>query len=348
MDSVLSRVQSEVTDGTFGRPAMARTLGYFYLAGATLGLLSLLVPHRDTTDVTALFVNIGVAYLGGIVLVAGANRLPDAVVPAFLAAGTCLISAAVYFDGHGSSVYAFLYVWVGVEAYYFLSRRQAALQLVLVGIAFAAVLTMVEAGQAPEQSWLLTLGTALVAGVLVSYQRGRIDRLVHRLTDAARTDPLTGLLNRRGLEEIFDVELERARRSGARLSVVAGDLDGFKLVNDRLGHQAGDEALVALSADLLKWKRRIDVAARVGGEEFALLLPDVDPAAAHRVAERIRAALRAATASARTSLTLSVGIAALSPVVDTSHALLHAADRALYAAKGQGRDRAVVVDHAAA
>jgi diguanylate cyclase (GGDEF)-like protein len=342
MDSVLSRVQSEVTDGTFGRPAMARTLGYFYLAGATLGLLSLLVPHRDTTDVTALFVNIGVAYLGGVVLVAGANRLPDAVVPAFLAAGTCLISAAVYFDGHGSSVYAFLYVWVGVEAYYFLSRRQAALQLVLVGIAFAAVLTMVEAGQVPEQRWLLTLGTALVAGVLVSYQRGRIDRLVHRLTDAARTDPLTGLLNRRGLEEVFDVELERARRSGARLSVVAGDLDGFKLVNDRLGHQAGDEALVALSADLLKWKRRIDVAARVGGEEFALLLPDTDERGAFLVAERLRRAVQRTFSEQPQPLTISFGVATWPEHGENTEQLMRSADEALYAAKDMGKDRSVI------
>jgi Diguanylate cyclase, GGDEF domain len=225
MDSAVESVQRHATDSTFGRPAMARTLGYFYLAGATIGL-SLLVPHPDTTDMGPLVVNIGVAYMAGLVLLAAADRLPDATAPLFLAAGTGLISTAVYFDGHGSSVYAFFYVWVGVEAYYFLRRREAALQLVLVGVSYAAVLTMVEPGQVPEQRWILTLGTATVAGVLVSYQRDRTDRLVNRLTDAARTDPLTGLLNRRGLEEAFEVELERARRTGAPLSVVAGDLDG--------------------------------------------------------------------------------------------------------------------------
>ena len=98
-------------------------------------------------------------------------------------------------------------------------------------------------------------------------------------------------------------------------------------------------------SDLLaEHKRRDDLLGRVGGEEFALLLPEADAAAACNVAERIRCAVRTATASAPASLTLSVGIAVLSPSVDTSHALLHAADRALYVAKHQGRDRAVVVD----
>src|SRR4051794_22789196 len=200
-------------DVTLGRPAMARTLAWFYVAGATLGGLSLLVPHSSTADIVGMGATIGVAYAGGGLLLAGADRLPEVAIPAFLTLGSLLISAGVYFDGHTSSVYSFYYVWVGVEAFYFLRPRLAALQVALAGAGYAWALRMVHTDGLVEQRWMLTLGTALVAGLLVAYQRSRIDRLVDRLTDAARTDPLTGLLNRRGFEETFELELERARRS---------------------------------------------------------------------------------------------------------------------------------------
>jgi diguanylate cyclase (GGDEF)-like protein len=329
-------------EGTLGRPAMARTLGWFYVAGATLGGLSLALPRSSATDIVAMVVIIALAYAGGALLLAGSTRLPDAAIPCFLVAGSLLITAAVYFDGHTSSVYAYFYVWVGVEAFYFLSRRLAALQVLLAGAAYAWTLSMIDGDGLADQRWLLTIGTAMVAGLLVSYQRNRIDRLVDRLTDAAKTDPLTGLLNRRGFEEIFDMELERARRSGRPLSVVAGDLDGFKLVNDRLGHHAGDEALQALSNDISKWKRRIDVAARMGGEEFALLLPDTDERGAFLVAERLRRAVQRTFSERPLPITISFGIASWPDHGEETELLLRAADQALYAAKDLGRDRSVI------
>src|SRR4051794_34406413 len=188
-------------EGTLGRPAMARTLGGFYVAGATLGGLSLVLPHSDTTNLLAMAIVIACAFAGGGLLFLGATRLLEAAVPIFLTLGSGLITAAVYFDGHTSSVYSFFYVWVGVEAFYFLRPRLAALQVALAGPGYAWALRMVHTDGLVEQRWMLTLGTALVAGLLVAYQRSRIDRLVDRLTDAARTDPLTGLLNRRGFEE---------------------------------------------------------------------------------------------------------------------------------------------------
>src|SRR5437667_5998117 len=105
---------------------MARTLGWFYLAGATLGALSLLLPRSPATNVPGLAVNIAIAFAGAAILLSGVTRLPEAAIPLFLAFGSLLISSAVYLDGHSSSVYSFFYVWVGVEAFYFLSRRLAA------------------------------------------------------------------------------------------------------------------------------------------------------------------------------------------------------------------------------
>jgi diguanylate cyclase (GGDEF)-like protein len=329
-------------DSTLGRPAMARTLGWFYLAGAILGGLSLALPHSPTTDVLGVLGVVGIAAVGGALLVSGSNRLPPMAIPGFLLAGSALITAAVYFDGHSSSVYAYFYVWVGVEAFYFLSRRLAALQVLFAGALFGWAMSVVHSDGMPEQRWLLTTGTALVAGLLVAYQRDRIGALVHRLTDAARTDPLTGLLNRRGFEETFEMELERSRRGDRRLSVLAGDLDGFKLVNDRLGHHAGDEALQALAKDLDKWKRRVDVAARMGGEEFALLLPDTDERGAFLVAERLRRAVQRTFAELPLPLTISFGIATWPDHGEGTDMLLRAADVALYAAKDLGRDRSVI------
>src|SRR3954469_6238550 len=337
MDSARPALES-----TLGRPAMARTLGWFYLAGATLSALSLVLPHSSSTDVLGVVVVVSIAFAGSCLLLAGANVLPETAIPGFLLIGSLLITAAVYFDGHTSSVYAFFYVWVGVEAFYFLSRRLATLQVLFAGAAYYWTLTVVPGDGMAAQRWLLTIGTALVAGLLVAYQRDRIGALVHRLTDAARTDPLTGLLNRRGFEETFKLELERARRSGSSLSVVAGDLDGFKLVNDRLGHHAGDEALQALAADIVKWKRRIDVAARMGGEEFALLLPDTDERGAFLVAERLRRAVQRPFSEQPVPLTISFGIASWPEHGEDTELLLRAADEALYAAKDLGRDRTVI------
>ena len=337
MDSARPALES-----TLGRPAMARTLGWFYLAGAALGALSLALPHSRSTDVVGVVVVVAVALVGSAPLLAGAKFLPAAAIPGFLLAGSLLITAAVYFDGHTGSVYAFFYVWVGVEAFYFLNRRLATLQVMLAGAAYGWALSVVPGDGIAEQRWLLTIGTAMVAGLLVAYQRDRIGALVHKLTDAARTDPLTGLLNRRGFEETFKAELERARRSQHPLSIVAGDLDGFKLVNDRLGHHAGDEALQALAQDFSKWKRRIDVAARVGGEEFALLLPDTDERGAFLVAERLRRAVQRTFSEQPLPITISFGIASWPDHGDETEVLLRAADEALYAAKDLGRDRSVI------
>ena len=122
--------------------------------------------------------------------------------------------------------------------------------------------------------------------------RRRIEEMVRDLASAARTDLADGLLNRRGFEEAFELELERARRTGHTLSVLIGDLDRFKQVNDRFGHYAGDRALARASEILDAEKRRIDTVARLGGEEFALIVPDTDDHHAFMLAERLRTALQ--------------------------------------------------------
>ncbi len=115
--------------------------------------------------------------------------------------------------------------------------------LALTAALLAAELVDQDRGDAAVGAWVATTGTLAGAGLLVALLRQRITDAVAGLTEAARRDPLTGLLNRRGFEEVFDVELERARRTEQSLSVIVGDLDRFKRVNDRHGHAAGDDAL---------------------------------------------------------------------------------------------------------
>jgi diguanylate cyclase (GGDEF)-like protein len=137
---------------------------------------------------------------------------------------------------------------------------------------------------------------ALAGYVLL--QRRRIGVLRARIAGSNRTDPLTGLFNRRAFEELLEMELERATRTDRPMSVIVGDIDGFRAVNEQHGHAAGDAALQAIAENALKWKRRIDLAARIGGEEFALLLPETDERGAFIVAERLRRATHRSLASA--------------------------------------------------
>ncbi len=164
------------------------------------------------------------------------------------------------------------------------------------------------------------------------------------LAELARRDPLTGLANRRAFEEALRREVARARRGGEPLAVAALDVDHFKRVNDAHGHAAGDAVLAAVAARAAGALRAGDLLARVGGEEFAALLPGAGLAAAAEVAERIRAALAAAPVEAGgrpLRVTASLGCAALLPEDADGAALLARADARLYDAKRAGRDRVV-------
>ncbi len=166
-------------------------------------------------------------------------------------------------------------------------------------------------------------------------------RASHALAEAERllkVDPLTGLLNRRGIE----ARIAELLAVGAPFSLAMADLDGFKNLNDLHGHAVGDRALRLFAHTLAASIRPGDEAARFGGEEFVVLLPNADANAAAAVLERVRGALRRALADADVPpFTSSFGVAAR-PSDATADEVLECADRALYAAKRAGRDRVVV------
>jgi diguanylate cyclase (GGDEF)-like protein len=163
------------------------------------------------------------------------------------------------------------------------------------------------------------------------------------LEKLALTDPLTGLANRRAFQEALGAELARSVRHGRPASLLFLDLDHFKQVNDDHGHAVGDEVLSGFSAVLRRGCRRGDLAARVGGEEFAVLLPTTGRVPATLVAERIRRATEAHSLGLTVAVpvTVSVGVASTEELPEAPEAagLLRRADAALYRAKAEGRNR---------
>lgn len=199
--------------------------------------------------------------------------------------------------------------------------------------------------------------TGLLISALMLYGMVGLRRLFDHLraqeaemTRQAHTDFLTGLHNRRSFFEQGEREWVRSMRHGSDMAVLMLDIDFFKAVNDRHGHQAGDEVLQGLSRMCQQNIRSIDLAGRLGGEEFAILLPETGPVRAREVAERLRTAVSAhpmpVAAGHAIPITISIGVASLHADHADLQALLQAADRALYAAKTAGRNRVCLANNA--
>ncbi|MCL4213601.1 MAG: GGDEF domain-containing protein [Gemmatimonadales bacterium] len=161
----------------------------------------------------------------------------------------------------------------------------------------------------------------------------------------ARTDPLTGLANRRGFEERFAQVVNETDRYGGTSALIMVDIDFFKRVNDTHGHDAGDRVLTAVAAVLADGRRTVDLASRLGGEELALLLPQTDTGGAREVAERLRQrieGLRVRVETGEVQVTASFGISEYAARVGRAEQVMDHADKALYAAKRNGRNRVEV------
>jgi diguanylate cyclase (GGDEF)-like protein len=323
------------------RGLMARSLMYLFAIGGLVTLFSLVLAHGDGTARIA--VTAGGALGMALVLLIGYEQMPEWGFDVMLVCGCALIEWAVWASADSTSGYAMLYFWIAIYAFYFLPRWRAALQMLGIAAAYGAVIALADNPTSTAViHWAATNFALIVAGALIGAQRAHTVRVVRRLADDARRDTLTGLVNRRGFEELFDTELERARRTGGSLSVIVADLDRFKALNDQFGHQAGDRALEQVAEILGTAKRRIDTAARIGGEEFAVIVPSSDHHAAYILAERMRREVRDTFASDPSALTVSLGVAAFPLHGTTPDALVRHADQALYAAKKLGRDRTVV------
>lgn len=189
---------------------------------------------------------------------------------------------------------------------------------------------------APLSSWHLI-------GLLM-----KVDKLEKEMRKLASLDPLTELLNRRAFFNDANSSIHRAEQDRRVVSVIALDLDRFKAINDSYGHSAGDAVLRHFAATIRANCRTSDIIGRLGGEEFALLLPNTSAAAAYRLAQRLHLTLRQSVIShehAKIGYTVSIGVISLVPrETDTIETLLNKADRSLYLAKETGRNCTVVFD----
>jgi len=481
---------------------MASLLGVLFLAGATIGAFSLILPHPEAFDSPALWTNVGIAYVAGAGLLLLRGVLPAWAMQLAVLAGTVVVTRAVYYGDDPSGYYTVWYLWIGVYSFFFFGRRWGLAQVAFVGVAYAWLLSELP-GSSPVVRWVVTLGSILVAGMLVDALAGRLRReteasaaraanlesigavarqlatqsdprvvgygicsaavatagasaaalwrptaagdglqatavagvdaegtnipfltpysgaiqaftsarevssasdgfardhgasiaqelepgfeagtalwepvlrdhgtavgvlavywidqgeepdqeahraikllaieaaiaiergeLLGRLEVAARTDDLTGLLNRRAWDEELERELARADRSGAALCVAVLDLDRFKAYNDEHGHQAGDRFLKQIAGAWSDRLRTADILARYGGEEFALALPGTNLVHAETMLERLRSCLPEGQ-------TCSAGVCCWDGS-ESAGDLTARADTALYAAKEAGRNR---------
>jgi diguanylate cyclase (GGDEF)-like protein len=477
---------------------MAVVLGSLFLAGATIGAFSLILPHPSQYEVGPLWTNVGLAYAAGILILLARNRLPAWAFQALVLAGTVVVTRAVYYGHDPSGYYTFWYLWIGVYAFFFFGVRWGAAQMLAIGVAYGWILTQLD-DSTPVARWLVTVLSVAIAGLLVDALAGRLRRemtgsarraanleavgevarqlatqsdpravgwaicsaavrtahasaavlwrptssgdaleatavagadgdgmlipfvtpgsgaiqaftsatsqfrtpggpnqtqevapqidaaaalwhpvlqdqntavgvlavywrqsppelseeadravrllaleaaiafergeLLGRLETAARTDDLTGLLNRRAWDEELGREIARADRDGGPLCVAVVDLDRFKQYNDTHGHQAGDRFLKQMSSSWSESLRAGDILARYGGEEFALALPNTDLEAAQQMLERLSDQLPE-------DQTCSAGVCLWSGA-ESAEKLTARADTALYAAKAAGRARVV-------
>jgi diguanylate cyclase (GGDEF)-like protein len=475
---------------------MATVLGVLLLAGATIGGLSLLLPHPSEFDVPALWSNIALAYAAAVALLLLRNRLPGWSLLVILIVGTpIVVTRAVYYGHDPSGYYTIWYLWIGVYTFFFFGLRWGLVQMAAIGAAYGWVLAEL-GGSTPVARGVVTIGSILVAGLLVDALAGRLrnetdasarraanleavgevarqlatqsdpravgwaicsaavrtahasaavlwrpthtgdglratavagadaegttvpfitpgsgaiqaftsagDRfealrgksaqelspgfeagaalwqpilrdgstavgvlavywreqlealggetrravrllaleaaiaiergeLLGRLEVAARTDDLTGLLNRRAWDEELGRELSRADRDGAALCVAILDLDKFKLYNDTHGHQAGDRFLKQIAGAWSQTLRAGDILARYGGEEFAVALPGTNLERAEQMLERLRECVP-------DGQTCSAGVCRWDGS-ESAESLTARADTALYSAKDAGRDR---------
>jgi diguanylate cyclase (GGDEF)-like protein len=169
------------------------------------------------------------------------------------------------------------------------------------------------------------------------YQR-RLEAAISELERLSTTDALSGLKNKGAFSPRLEDEIARAKRYNLPLSLLFLDIDKFKEFNDTFGHPAGDEAIQQVSRIIETYTRPSDFVARVGGEEFAVILPSTDAQGAFIMAERLRQGLESSIWTKR-HITISIGLAEMSETLENSSNLIDAADKALYEAKRNGRNR---------
>ena len=324
------------------KAAMALTLGIGFVASGLLALGALLLPVPETMDVLGIAAVGTLGLLTGVLILGLRERLPRWSYHVATVFGLLAIAAAIKLNGDPAANNELFFLYVAGFTFYFFAWYEAA-GYALLGLALYTWAELsIANGRIEPTSLLIFAGCLSMLGTLLRLIGRRSRRLLCELERQATTDDLTGLLNRRGLQRLVDSEMARALRTGRPFSLLIGDLDHFKSVNDKLGHMGGDMALERAAAGMGGERREMDSIARIGGEEFAVLMPETDTENARIAAERFRASVGSAFKGLPVELTMSIGVATYPRDGESWEQLLDSADTALYKAKDAGRDQVVV------
>lgn len=339
---------------------------YLSVLALVAGMAAVLMVIDDLDEPYLLVTYPGIVVLNVLVFIGVATRrIPLRAVELLLVAGPIIALVARWLlwvlgtppsPNDDPAVMASM-IWVGLlfplSFLAFGTRRGSQLSFVLYTTFLVAVAPLIinprSAAIAEDVIAMSAIGFAslyLVVIALLWVLASRLEMLVASRSRAAvleaqaTTDVLTGIANRRSLDDALDREIARSRRSERPLSLVVLDLDRFKQVNDVHGHEVGDRVLIAVVQQLRSIVREADLLGRWGGEEFLLLTPDTPHDQAIALAERCRAALRGSSIEPVGRVTASFGVATLADD-DDARSVMRRADLALYAAKREGRDRVV-------
>jgi len=308
------------------------TLAGLFALGGAQGLATMALPHWELAHPGVIVAVSAGGVAVGPVLWLLRRRLRMWVCQLFLAIGTAVISLGVFAAGPhpGSVTTAYFYFWVPLYAAAYFRPRSAAAHIAGLALLYALALALHPTPEFMSQ-WLQTVTTVTVIGLIIGLFARNARHLSH-------TDSLTGLPNRRDLEERLPRTVERHRREqgGGQLCVALLDLDDFKGINDSEGHAVGDTLLHDLAERWRQALRPDDLLARIGGDEFLLVAPDCDAEGAAALVQRLRSLVRA-------PLGVSAGIAVM--VADETTAdLVARADAAMYEAKARAKGRTVLHD----
>jgi diguanylate cyclase (GGDEF)-like protein len=311
----------------------------FVLGSATL-LATLPMPDPNTSDHPAIKIIAALSILGAgfVWLFRPGRRWVSRIAVTY---GILLVSALMAVTRPIEAT-PFFYLWPMVFSAYFCSRREVLADLALMWVTLGLAL-FIWSHDPMKLAMFVAAGVSVTLTTLVvKLLADHVSAVISQLVRAADTDYLTGLRNRRAFDIEFHRQCDRALRSGVPLALATFDLDHFKQINDRHGHAAGDRVLCDFAALLERELRGGDTLARVGGEEFAVVLFGVGLEDGVAFAERIGRELGERAGAEGPALSASAGVAALSERQRTPESLLLAADRALYAAKDAGRRRVAV------
>lgn len=310
-----SRVNAEI---------MGRSLAILFFGGAVIGTLTYFLPSDEKTNSLAMFLLGSMGYPTALALYWFGDRIPVMWYHLIALGGTIILSLGLFFVGPTAlvGVSANIYVWVPLWICYFFPLWQGMLHVAAIAILSIFPLVLVQ-GKVAATLWVTIVGTNLVAAYTVG-------SLAKRNRHLARVDALTGAFNRHEWEEAAEREMKRAERFGHEICLVYLDLDNFKAINDTLGHAAGDNLLRKLGESAQEYLRAEDVFARVGGDEFAILLPNCPEYKTIQIIERLGESLSE-------GCSMSVGIAHYRKG-ESWKSFQERTDNAMYAAKRAGKN----------